>query len=295
MPISLDEMAAFAEVIDSGSFSGAARKTGIPVSTISRRVADLEKRLGIQLLHRTTRHQRLTHIGETYYRHCRQMLNEAEAAELVIQNLKAEPSGLLRVTTPYVFEDPFSANMMQSFLEKYPKIEVDYIVTLRKIDLIEENFSCALVPGFLSDSSMRTRGLGKIDVIFCASPAYIERYGIPDEDNLDQHHLVNLTYADWMNIPQTEIESTLMHRLTTNEIHVARRSAVGGIGIARLAQMFVRRQLEEKTLVPVLPQFNESVPFSLVFPGDRQPTTNLRAFIDHVVEFSKQFAPWDFA
>ncbi len=292
MTISLDEMAAFVEVVDNGNFSRASEKTGIPMSTISRRVADLEKRLNTQLLYRTTRKQRLTDIGKVYFYHCKQMLSEAEAAELAIQNLKAEPMGTLRVTTPYVLEDPFASKMMASFLQRFPKINVDYIVSQRKVDLIEEMFDCALIPGYLNDSSLRTKGLGAFQSVYCASPSYIEQFGKPELETISQHQLVKMIYPDWMIIPEHEKDKELNCRLSTNDIYVARRSAVGGIGITCLPKVFVNTQIESGSLEVVLPELSLETPFNLVFPGNKHYTTKLRAFIDHMSEYSEKFAPW---
>lgn len=293
MGISLDEMATFVEVVSCGSFSKAAKKTGIPVSTVSRRIADLESRLNTQLLYRSTRTQSLSDIGRVYFRHCSQMLREAEAAELAVQNLKVEPSGILRVTTPYVFEDPYASGLMQSFLLKYPKLSVDYVVNIRKIDLIEEMFDCALIPGHLNDSSMRTRGLGVFSLKYFTSPKYIESFGLPStRQDLTQHQLVKTEYPSWINMPSHEIDKQFSCKLTTNDLHVARRSAVGGIGIACLPQIFVQQQVNEGLLSPVLQEISMEAPFNLVFPSNKQFTTKLRAFIDHVTEYSSKFAPW---
>ncbi|MFP3349914.1 LysR family transcriptional regulator [Pseudoalteromonas sp. SIMBA_153] len=293
MKLSLDEMATFVEVVNCGNFSKAAEKTGIPVSTISRRISDLEQRLKTQLLYRTTRKQSLSDIGKIYFKHCSQMLREAEAAELAIQNLKAEPSGKLRITTPYVFEDPFASNMMKLFMVNHPKIEVDYVVSLRKVDLIEEGFDCALIPGFLNDSSLRTKGLGEFKIVHCASPEYIENYGLPTVDSLlDQHYLIKLNYPNWLNIPFDEHDNKMQSRLSTNDLYVARRSAAGGLGIANLPEAFALEQIKNGTLIKVLPEFDLTAPFNLVFPSNKQFTTKLRAFIDHIANFAENFAPW---
>ncbi len=291
---SLDEMATFVEVVNCGSFSKAAEKTGIPVSTVSRRVADLEGRLKVQLLHRSTRTQRLSDIGRVYFNHCSQMLREAESAELAVQNLKAEPSGVLRIHTPYVFDDPYASNMMQEFLLCYPKISVDYIVSLRKIDLIEELFDCALIPGHLNDSAMRTRGLGNFKLSYCASPAYIEQFGLPDvRQELNKHYFVKVEYPNWMSLPGNSVDAEFICRLKTNDIQVARRSAVGGIGLTCLPTMFIQKQLTEGSLVSILPELALEAPFNIVFPGSKQFTTKLRAFINHMADYSAKFAPWN--
>lgn len=294
MNMSLDEMATFAEVVNCGNFTKAANKTGIPVSTISRRIADLEARLNIQLLYRTTRQQSLTDIGKVYFNHCSQMLRDAEMAEMAVQNLKAEPSGLLRVTTPYVIEDPYTANQIQSFMQHYPKITVDYMVSLRKIDLIEEMYDCAIIPGFLIDSSMRTRGLGTFKIVFCVSPHYLDNYGEPSiAEQLGEHYLVKLNYPEWLNIPSSKFENSMNCKLSTNDIYVARRSVVGGIGIACLPELFIQEQVDNGKLKVILPELTVEVPLNLVFPSNKQFTTKLRAFIDHMTDYAGQHAPWN--
>ncbi|WP_156497769.1 LysR family transcriptional regulator, partial [Oleiphilus sp. HI0043] len=200
MNYSLDEMAVFVAVVDSGNFSSAAKKSGIPVSTISRRISDLETRLNVQLLYRTTRQQKLTDIGAVYYEHCSRMLQEAETAELAVQNLQAKPSGILRVTSPYAYEDPFMSELMASFMEKYPEVKLQNLVNQRKVDLIEEKIDCAIIAGHLDDSSLVRRGLGSAVVVYCCSPAYIKKYGYPDSiDDLGGHKLVQLEIPEWLN------------------------------------------------------------------------------------------------
>ncbi|KZY33536.1 MULTISPECIES: LysR family transcriptional regulator [unclassified Oleiphilus] len=295
MNYSLDEMAVFVAVVDSGNFSSAAKKSGIPVSTISRRISDLETRLNVQLLYRTTRQQKLTDIGAVYYEHCSRMLQEAETAELAVQNLQAKPSGILRVTSPYAYEDPFMSELMASFMEKYPEVKLQNLVNQRKVDLIEEKIDCAIIAGHLDDSSLVRRGLGSAVVVYCCSPAYIKKYGYPDSiDDLGGHKLVQLEIPEWLN-PEPDILVDLVEtRLATNDMFMSRQAAVDGLGITRLPRVHIANALEKGELVEVLPEYNFDLPLSILFPSNKQFTTKLRAFIDHMVEFSAKHAKWDF-
>lgn len=294
MKISLDEMATFAEVVDCGSLSKASQKIDTPVSTVSRRIADLERRLAVQLLHRTTRQQRLTDIGSVYYDYCRRMLQEAEAGELAVQNLQAEPSGILRITSPLPLDDPFGSKMILSFLKRYPKINFEFFIHARKVDLVEERFDCGIIPGVLDDSSLIARGLGSARVIYCASPCYIKEFGTPpDIDNLQNHYLVNYEAPSWL--PPDPLKKMMNSRMLTNDFFVARRAGLDGTGIIRVPEVQVGSNLMNGELVEVLPQNSSSLPLSLVFPSNRQFTTKLRAFIDHMVGFSEQGAPWEFS
>jgi len=295
MKVSLDEMATFVEVVDCGNFSKASQKSDTPVSTVSRRIAGLERRLDVQLLHRTTRQQRLTDIGVVYYEHCSRMLAEAEAAELAVQNLQAEPSGVLRISIPFPLDDPFSSHMVLSFLRKHPKVSIELIVNTRKVDLVEEKFDCAMIPGTLEDSSLIARGIGSARIIVCASPGYIKEYGMPlDIENLQSHHLVNYQPPAWLGIQEDPIVKLLSSRLLTNDFVAARRAAIDGLGITRLSEVQIKSSLDKGELVEVLPDLAISVPVNLVFPSNRQFTTKLRAYIDHMVEFSSKYAPWEF-
>ena len=296
MKVSLDEMATFVEVIDCGNLSKAAEKTGIPVSTVSRRIADLEKRLSVQLLLRTTRQQHLTDIGAVYYEHCSLMLQEAKEAELAVQNLQAEPTGVLRMTSPVPLDDPFSSQMVMSFLHKHPKIRMEYVINTRAVDLIEERFDCALIPGELKDSTLIARSLGHFRVIYCVSPSYVEKHGLPTADcDLGSHHLSVYEPPFWLGLAPDPLKGKVPSRYYTNDNFAARRAAIDGIGITRIPEIQVIRELGEGSLIEVLPGLAATEPLHLVFPSNKQFTTKLRAFIDHMTEYSKGRAPWDYS
>ncbi|MDX1452815.1 MAG: LysR family transcriptional regulator [Oleiphilaceae bacterium] len=296
MKFSLDEMAIFVWVAECGSFSSAARKSGMPVSTVSRRIADLETRLSVQLLHRTTRSQELTEIGRVYFEHCQRMLQEAEAAERAVESLQAEPTGRLTITTPYAYEDPFMSYLMSSFMQKYPKVRIQHIISAQKLDLVEQNIDCAILPGELQDSNLIRRGLGTVRIIYCASPRYVQRMGAPR--NLEQvkgHDAVEMQVAPWLN-PEPDATLDLVNiKMSTNDMSVARQSAKDGMGITRLPYVYVAQSIAKKELVEVLPELAIDIPINLVFPGNRLCSTKLRAFLDHIVSFSKLHATWNFS
>lgn len=295
MKYSLDDMAIFAAVAEHGSFSKAAKATNIPVSTISRRIIALENRLNVQLLVRTTRQQSLTDVGVEYAEHCARMLENAKQAELAVLNLQAEPSGLLRLTMPYAYEDRFMSDLISSFIAKYPKVQLEHIVSTRKVDLIEEKIDCAIFPGEMQDSSLIRRGLGSTRFIYCASPDYLERKGTPVKiDDLKGHDFIEMTFADWLILPQDPLKHHMQCRYKTNDMFSARRAAVDGLGITGLPLLHVQHHLVSGDLIQILPDINHTVPVNLVFPGNKQYTTKLRAFIDHMVEFACEHATWEF-
>ncbi|KZZ64227.1 substrate binding domain-containing protein, partial [Oleiphilus sp. HI0128] len=206
-----------------------------------------------------------------------------------------KPSGILRVTSPYAYEDPFMSELMASFMEKYPEVKLQNLVNQRKVDLIEEKIDCAIIAGHLDDSSLVRRGLGSAVVVYCCSPAYIKKYGYPDSiDDLGGHKLVQLEIPEWLN-PEPDILVDLVEtRLATNDMFMSRQAAVDGLGITRLPRVHIANALEKGELVEVLPEYNFDLPLSILFPSNKQFTTKLRAFIDHMVEFSAKHAKWDF-
>ena len=295
MRISLDEMATLVEVVDGGSFSSASINSGVPVSTVSRRISDLEKRLDVQLLNRTTRRQNLTDIGQVYYEHCSRMLQEAKAAELAVQNLQSEPSGVLRITSPMPLDDPFSSKLFMAFIKSHPKIKIEFFVHTRKVDLIEEGFDCAIIPGFLEDSTLIARGIGTSEIIHCASPAYLTKHGTPSSiADLENHLTINFELPSWLGVPKPPLNERVESRFFTNDFLAARRAAIDGVGIVQIPRVQIIKSLEQGELVEVLPELTTSVPVQLVFPSNKKFTTKLRSFIDHMVSFSAKYAPWDF-
>jgi DNA-binding transcriptional LysR family regulator len=293
MKMSLDEMATFVEVVDFGSFSAASEHSGVPISTISRRISDLEKRLNVQLLHRTTRRQNLTDIGAVYYEHCSRMLNEAKSAELAVQSLQAEPSGVLRIVTPYSLDDPFGSELFLSFIKKHDKVSIEFFAHTRKVDLIEEEVDCAVIPGELGDSSLIARNIGSYRVVHCVSPAYAQRFGIPEQGmDLSSHHVIRFQFPSWLNVTRSPITQLAPSRFTTNDFIAARRAALDGVGIGEIPEVQIRRHLDSGELIRVLPELDYSVTLNLVFPSNKKFTTKLRAFIDHTIDFAKLHAPW---
>src|SRR5882672_9688433 len=155
----LNEMVVFARVVQAGSFTAAATELGMPKSTVSRKVSELEERLDARLLQRTTRKLSLTDVGRTYYEYCARILNEVQNAEAALSNLHDAPRGLLRITTgPNV---SFLAPIVTSFTRRYAEVRVEVFCTHRTVDLVEERFDLGLRAGTLSDSSLIARPLGK--------------------------------------------------------------------------------------------------------------------------------------
>ena len=184
----LDAIAVFVKVVQAGSFSQAAKLLGMPNSTVSAKVSLLEKQLGVTLLQRTTRKLRLTQAGETYFKRCLQALEELQAAESELATAQREPQGLLRLTAPIEFGHGLLPALVDGFLQKYPKMGVDLLITNRVLDLVGEGIDLAIRAGSLKDSRLIAKRftLGKFTL--WASPSYLKKHAAPSHPKeLSQH------------------------------------------------------------------------------------------------------------
>src|SRR5262245_44115057 len=185
----LDGIAAFAHVVDSGSFSAAAQRLKISKSAVSAHVQRLEERLGTRLLNRTTRRLAVTEAGAAYYRHCARILAEAEAAEQAATALQREPRGTLRMSAPDSFGWMHVAPAVPSFLKRYPELAVDIALSPMHVDLVDEGLDLAIRIGVLEDSALVVRKLAPSRLVLCATPAYLKERGTPREPgDLAQHN-----------------------------------------------------------------------------------------------------------
>ncbi len=178
----LNDMWYFAEVVDKGGFAAASRSLGLPKSRLSRRVAELETRLGVRLLHRTTRKLSLTAVGEMFLRHCVAMREEALAAEQAVDQSHTQPRGTIRVACPVTLAQTKVGEILPQFLLRFPQVTVDMQVSNRVVDLVEEGFDVALRVRDRLDSSgsMVVKNLGHSTALLVASPAYLTRFGTPE-------------------------------------------------------------------------------------------------------------------
>src|SRR4051794_6644985 len=173
----LNEMLVFTRVVQAGSFTAGAAALGMPKSSVSRKVSELEERLKARLLQRTTRKLSLTDVGRIYYEHCARIVSEVEDAERAVNSLQETPRGLLRVTAPTNFA--FLGPIVSDYLKRYPEVRVDLFCTGRTVDLVEERFDVAIRAGALADSSLIARSLGSAKWLLVATPAYLKKRGRP--------------------------------------------------------------------------------------------------------------------
>ncbi|MBS0319633.1 MAG: LysR family transcriptional regulator [Proteobacteria bacterium] len=287
--IDADDLLLFARVVEEGSFSRAAERVGLPKSTVSRRVAGLEDRLGERLLLRTTRKLALTDFGRSVLEHARRVADEVAAATSLADHRLAEPSGRLRVSMPSDIANTLVAQTLAEFLERHPAVTLELDLTPRRVDLVGENFDVALRMGALGDdASLAARRLATFTTSAYASPAYLARRGHPAEpEALMEHDTLRLLARSgepqpWvLTLGDARWEGLPPGRATANSPELLARLARAGSGIALLVDHFTQQYVERGELVPVLAPWAGPVADAwAVFPGRRLMPVRTRAFID---------------
>lgn len=283
----LNDVACLAEVVATGSFSAAARRLAVPKSTVSRRIARLERDLGVRLLQRTTRKLGLTDAGEAYYQSCSRALALLEEGRRSVTGMQREPSGTLRLTAPPDLAQPLVGEVIAEFGERHPEVHVVAEMTTRMVDLVSEGFDLAIRAGTLADSSLVARRLAVFGIHLWASPAYLERSGAPAEPrDLRSHRCLLLgterPRAAWSlegtdGIVTIDVEG----QLASNDVTLLRQAAVNGRGIARLPTITCFEEERKGRLVRVLPDYSsgESGVFA-VFPSGTHLSPKVRAFVE---------------
>ena len=293
MGVEPNDLALFARIVDAGSFSLAAQRMDLPKSTVSRRIALLESRLGERLLQRTTRKLTLTEFGASLLEHARKVVEEVEAAGALVQHRQLAPSGRLRVSMPGDFASLGLTVMIASFIERYPAIILELDLSPRRVDLVGENFDIAIRMGDLpDDSSLHARRVALEKIALYAAPSYIARRGMPQHpDELQGHDLLCLASRNggalsWkLTRGKVVWERELPARLAANSPDLLARIACAGAGIAASSDLFAERLVDRGELVRVLPEWSlPEVTGWAVFPGRRLMPAKTRVFLDLMEE-----------
>jgi DNA-binding transcriptional LysR family regulator len=290
----LNDMLYFAEVVDSGGFAAAGRTLGIPKSKLSRRVADLEARLGVRLLQRTTRKLSLTQAGEIYHRHCVAMREQAEAADEAVARVQTEPRGTVRMTCPVTLAHSTIGPILPRFLAAHPQVRVDMLVTNRVIDLVQEGVDIALrVRATLDDSgSLVVKNLGPTTGALVASPQLLQRFGQPaGPQELRNLPTVTMSAADgrasWRLVGPKGEEHEVQHLpvYTADDLLTLKFAVLQGTGMSILPDYMCREELRLGQLVPVLPGWAPPAAKVLaVFPSRRGMVPAVRRLLDFLGE-----------
>lgn len=293
----IDLFRVFVRVVDSASFSRAADKLGLPRSSVSAAIAELEGRVGARLLHRTTRKVGPTQDGRTFYERCLRLIAEVEEAESLFRRAGAGPSGKLRVDVPGRIGRLVIAPALPEFLDRYPDIQIDLGMTDRAVHLVEESADCVLRVGQVGDSALIVRSIGELPLINVASSGYLERHGLPETPaDLDGHWVVDYASPTTGRVEPWEWREKgalrsrqLPSRVTVNSAEAYIACCVAGLGLIQVPAYDVRQHLMAGELVEVMPRHRATpMPMALLYQNRQFVPQRLRLFSDWVVELLRR-------
>lgn len=285
-------MAAFVRVVDRGSFAAAAADLGVTPSALSKLVTRIEERLGVRLLTRSTRKLTLTAEGDLFAQRSRDILNSIESAEAEVTASRNIPRGHLHISVGTAFAKRKLAPLLPQFVARYPEITLQIDLSDRQVDLVAEQVDVAIRSGALADSTLVARKILEAKRVICASPAYLEKHGIPKTPaDLRKHTCLVITgFAALSRWPFRTDEG--INRLTisgpfmTDNADLLLDMAIAGLGIARLADFMMNDAIRDGTLVPLLTDVHLDEPFPIhaLTVSGRHRAPRVKAFIDFLVE-----------
>jgi DNA-binding transcriptional LysR family regulator len=290
----LNDMAYFAEVVDRGGFAAAGRALGLPKSKLSRRVSELEQRLGVRLLQRTTRKLSLTEAGEVYHRHAVAMREQADAAEEAVAVVQSEPRGTIRVTCPITLAQTTISPLLPRFLQGHPLVRIEMQLTNRVVDLVKEGVDVALrVRPTLEDSgSLVVKKLAETNGLLVIAPALLSQHEPPRSiEDVQKLPSIAMSAVDGRAIwylrgpGDREFALHLRPTFTADDLLSLKFAAVQGTGMTVLPDYMCRRELREGTLVQVMPEWRPRTSIiHAVFPSRRGMVPAVRRFLDFLGE-----------
>ncbi|MDI2591829.1 LysR family transcriptional regulator [Pseudomonas sp. 681] len=290
-------MTVYVRVVESGSMTAAAFQCGMSTTMVGNHLRALEERLGVRLLNRTTRRQRLTEFGAAYYQRCVEVLGlVADSERLAEQNLD-EPTGTLRITAPITFGTERLAPALSEFSLRCPRVKLDVVLTNGRPDLLENGFDAAFRLGAIEPSNLIARPLFEYTLTMCASKAYLARKGTPQKpEDLRHHDCLAFAYPagdDWHSVekqwrlsgPDGEVMVDVSGPMLMNSSAGLHQAARTGMGIVMVPDALVEQDLKDETLVPLMQDYLlPSRPMTLLYAQDRHRLPKLRAFVDFAIE-----------
>lgn len=293
----LNDTIAFVKVVEEGSFTKAARRLRLPKTTLSRKVRDLEQRLGIQLLHRTTRRIGLTEAGTVYFDRCRRIAEELEQAENAVAQLRDAPRGWLRVTIPPSFGMKVIAPLLPEFRDLYPDVRVDLVLSHETLDLVARDIDLAIRMGPLPDSTMAARKLGVLSRHVYASPSYCADHGMPTHPDDLARHLTLATLTAWRPSGHEwrltrngrgqageQLDIAIDPVMTADDPELLIPTLLAGGGLVLSTDFAMRPYLANGQVQRVLADWRGSdVDLHAVFPRGRIQPPKVRSFLEFLV------------
>ncbi len=294
----LDAMTAFVRVAELQSFTAAAASLGLPKSSASAAVAQLEAHLKTQLLYRTTRRVQLTQDGQAYYERCRDLLSDFDDADAMFEQTPSALTGSLRIDMPVSMARNFVVPRLPQFLDRHPGVDIELSCTDRRVDVIAEGFDCVIRVGWMPDSGLMARPLGQLRMGNYASPAYLAAFGEPKTlEDLSRHRLIH--YASTLGSRPFGFEYRdgdtyrtvdMAGRITVNNTEAFQAAALAGLGLLQSPRTGNRRNVADGALVEILTAYEaEPLPVSLVYPRRRHQARRVRAFMDWMTEIMTDY------
>ena len=296
-----EEMQTFVRIIDAGGISRAADQLDLVKSAVSRRLSDLEKRLGVQLITRSTRKLTLTDTGRAYYDQCLRLLNDLDEVESSLASEYKKVTGKLRISAPLSFGLAHLGPVINDFIKQYPDVTLDLDLNDREVNLVEDNFDLAIRIGALKDSQLIARRIFSLNVVMIASPEYIQKYGMPTlPEQLQHHDMISYSLAerDYLNFSckttgeTGTVKPRVVHSCSSGEF--IREMVIAGIGFTTSPTCLVHKEIEQGSLIPFLNDYSwVSGNAYAIYPPTRHLSHRVRAFIDFLVERFEGTPYWD--
>lgn len=293
-----EDYALFARIVESGSLSGAGREMRLSPAMVSKRLARLEERLGTRLIYRTTRRLSTTDVGQAFYEDVAAILAASRAAEAKVAGRADAPAGRLRVSAPTSFGRMHIAPFIAGFIEKYPAVDLELLLTDDFSDIMRERIDVAIRITNQIDAAFSSDLLAPNHRILCAAPSYLEKHGEPKRlEDLSKHHLLAASNQTHWRLQSARGHKTrdVDSRVATNSSEVIRELAIGGLGIALRSSWDIFHELKAGALVRILPEWSGATDVGLyaVRPNAPLPPVNVRALIQYLKDVYGDTPYWD--
>lgn len=287
-----EEIQAFTQIVDSATITAAAERLGLAKSAVSRRLAELEDQLGVELFHRSTRKLSLTDSGRALYERCVRILDDLEEAEHAVSQSHHELSGQLRVAAPLSFGIMHLGPAVIEFQQQHPHVDFDIDFNDREIDLIQEGYDVGIRIAKLKDSSLIARKLATVSTVVCASPQYLQQHGEPTTlEQLSKHRCLTYSYLDhpelWHFIDRNgePVTVKVTKAIQANNGNFSRDAAISGLGIVRQPTFIAYQAIMKGELIPILKDYHVAeINIYAIYPPTRHLSQRVRQFIDFLVE-----------
>lgn len=291
--MNLDGIDVFVKVIQAGSFSGAAKLLGMPVTTVSGKIQALEKRLATTLIHRTTRKLSVTQAGEAFFQRCVKALDEISAGESEIENVKSEPEGILKITTVADIGHTLLPPIINGYLKKYPKMKIELILTSRIVDLVGEGVDLAIRIGKLKDSTMMSRHFKDSRGGLWATPSYIKKYGAPTlPRDLKKHNFILFSTAfSPMKLTngKDDFEINVDGNVIVDDMQAVKSFTLQGEAIGMISNFLCESEQKSGKLIRIMPAWSWAsfIALTFVYPPQRFVSPKVQSFIEWCSKHTK--------